>query len=158
LTGLESMGKGIAGKLGAGIAIGMGSIDLARGLTPSFKGDRVKEIGKGAGALIGAGLLSEFGPGGMAIGATVGNMIGGGISKGIWGILKGMYRFGYDLGEVLQGKMSFHTMVGKFQKSFSGMMSWAGKEWNKFKHWWNDDQPSDRKSTRLNSSHVSISY
>lgn len=142
LTGLESLGKGIAGKLGAGIAIGIGSIDLARGLTPSFKGDRVKEIGKGAGALLGAGLLSEFGPGGMAVGATVGNMIGGGISKGIWGILKGMYHFGYDLGEVLQGKMSFHTMVGKFQKSFSGMMSWAGKEWDKFKHWWNDDQPS----------------
>ena len=142
LTGLESLGKGIAGKLGAGIAIGIGSIDLARGLTPSFKGDRVKEIGKGAGTLLGAGLLSEFGPGGMAVGATVGNMIGGGISKGIWGILKGMYHFGYDLGEVIQGKMSFHTMVGKFQKSFSGMMSWAGKEWDKFKHWWNDDQPS----------------
>ena len=147
LTGLESLGKGIAGKLGAGIAIGIGSIDLARGLTPSFKGDRVKEIGKGAGALLGAGLLSEFGPGGMAVGATVGNMIGGGISKGIWGILKGMYHFGYDLGEVLQGKMSFHTMVGKFQKSFSGMMSWAGKEWDKFKHWWNDDQPSSSRGT-----------
>lgn len=147
LTGLESLGKGIAGKLGAGIAIGIGSIDLARGLTPSFKGDRVTEIGKGAGALLGAGLLSEFGPGGMAVGATVGNMIGGGISKGIWGILKGMYHFGYDLGEVLQGKMSFHTMVGKFQKSFSGMMSWAGKEWDKFKHWWNDDQPSSSRGT-----------
>ena len=147
LTGLESLGKGIAGKLGAGIAIVLSTMDLARGLTPSFKGDRVKEIGKGAGGLIGAGLLSEFGPGGIAVGATVGNMIGGGISKGIWGILKGMYHFGYDLGEVLQGKMSFHTMVGKFQKSFSGMMSWAGKEWDKFKHWWNDDQPSSSRST-----------
>ena len=83
----------------------------------------------------------------MAVGATVGNMIGGGISKGIWGILKGMYHFGYDLGEVLQGKMSFHTMVGKFQKSFSGMMSWAGKEWDKFKRWWNDDQPSSSRGT-----------
>lgn len=145
LTGLESLGKGIAGKLGAGIAIVLSTMDLARGLTPSFKGDRVKEIGKGAGGLIGAGLLSEFGPGGMAVGATVGNMIGGGISKGIWGILKGMYHFGYDLGEVLQGKMSFHTMVGKFQKSFSGMMSWAGKEWDKFKHWWNDDQSSSSR-------------
>lgn len=147
LTGLESLGKGIAGKLGAGIAIVLSTMDLARGLTPSFKGDRVKEIGKGAGGLIGAGLLSEFGPGGIAVGATVGNMIGGGISKGIWGILKGMYHFGYDLGEVIQGKMSFHTMVGKFQKSFSGMMSWAGKEWDKFKHWWNDDQPSPSRGT-----------
>ena len=150
LTGLESLGKGIAGKLGAGISIGLGAIDLARGITPSFKGDRVKEIGKGAGALIGAGLLSEFGPGGMAIGATIGNMIGGGIAKGIWGILKGMYHFGYDLGEILQGKLSFHTMVGKFQKAFSGMMSWAGKELDKFKHWWNQDQPS--ASSRRNES------
>ena len=25
------------------------------------------------------------------------------------------------------------------------MMSWAGKEWDKFKHWWNDDQPSSSR-------------
>ena len=143
LTGLQSLGKGIAGKIGAGINIGLSAIDLVRGLTPSFKGDRVKEIGKGIGGLIGAGIGYKLGgTTGAALGSTIGQVIGGGISKGIWGILKGMYHFGYDLGEVLQGKMSFHTMVGKFQKSFSGMMSWAGKEWDKFKHWWNDDQPS----------------
>lgn len=143
LTGLQSLGKGIAGKIGAGINIGLSAIDLTRGLTPSFKGDRVKEIGKGIGGLIGAGIGYKLGgTTGAALGSTIGQVIGGGISKGIWGILKGMYHFGYDLGEVLQGKMSFHTMVGKFQKSFSGMMSWAGKEWDKFKHWWNDDQPS----------------
>lgn len=143
LTGLQSLGKGIAGKIGAGINIGLSAIDLVRGLTPSFKGDRVKEIGKGIGGLIGAGIGYKLGgTTGAALGSTIGQVIGGGISKGIWGILKGMYHFGYDLGEVIQGKMSFHTMVGKFQKSFSGMMSWAGKEWDKFKHWWNDDQPS----------------
>lgn len=142
-AGLQALGKGIAGKLGAGIAIGLSAIDLARGLTPSFKGDRVREIGKGVGGLIGAGIGYKLGgPTGAALGSSIGQVIGGGISKGIWGILKGMYHFGYDLGEVLQGKMSFHTMVGKFQKSFSGMISWAGKEWDKFKHWWNDDQPS----------------
>lgn len=148
LTGLQSLGKGIAGKIGAGINIGLSAIDLTRGLTPSFKGDRVKEIGKGIGGLIGAGIGYELGgTTGAALGSTIGQVIGGGISKGIWGILKGMYHFGYDLGEVLQGKMSFHTMVGKFQKSFSGMMSWAGKEWDKFKHWWNDDQPSSSRGT-----------
>lgn len=142
-AGLQALGKGIAGKLGAGIAIGLSAIDLTRGLTPSFKGDRVREIGKGVGGLIGAGIGYKLGgPTGAALGSSIGQVIGGGISKGIWGILKGMYHFGYDLGEVIQGKMSFHTMVGKFQKSFSGMMSWAGKEWDKFKHWWNDDQPS----------------
>lgn len=142
-AGLQALGKGIAGKLGAGIAIGLSAIDLARGLTPSFKGDRVREIGKGVGGLIGAGIGYKLGGStGAALGSSIGQVIGGGISKGIWGILKGMYHFGYDLGEVIQGKMSFHTMVGKFQKSFSGMMSWAGKEWDKFKHWWNDDQPS----------------
>ncbi|MGI1803765.1 tape measure protein [Limosilactobacillus reuteri] len=148
LTGLQSLGKGIAGKIGAGINIGLSAIDLVRGLTPSFKGDRVKEIGKGIGGLIGAGIGYKLGgTTGAALGSTIGQVIGGGISKGIWGILKGMYHFGYDLGEVLQGKMSFHTMVGKFQKSFSGMMSWAGKEWDKFKHWWNDDQPSSSRGT-----------
>lgn len=148
LTGLQSLGKGIAGKIGAGINIGLSAIDLTRGLTPSFKGDRVKEIGKGIGGLIGAGIGYKLGgTTGAALGSTIGQVIGGGISKGIWGILKGMYHFGYDLGEVLQGKISFHTMVGKFQKSFSGMMSWAGKEWDKFKHWWNDDQPSSSRGT-----------
>lgn len=143
LTGLEGLGKGIAGKLGAGITVGLSAIDLSRGLTQSFKGDRIREIGKGAGGLIGAGIGAYLGgPPGAALGGTVGQVIGGGISRGIWKVLKGMYHLGYDLGEILQGKMSFSTMVGKFRKAFSGMISWASQEWDKFKYWWNDDQPS----------------
>lgn len=149
LTGLQSLGKGIAGKLGAGITIGLSAIDLARGLTPSFKGDRLKEIGRGAGGLIGAGIGGFFGgPAGAALGSMAGQAFGGYLLKGIAGILKGAYKLGYTLGELIQGKISFSTLVGKFQKAWSGMISWAGKEWDKFKNWWNGEStPSSKHSS-----------
>ena len=148
LTGLQSLGKGIAGKLGAGVTIGLSAIDLARGLTPSFKGDRLKMIGKGAGGLIGAGIGGYFGgPEGAAIGSTIGQLLGGYLLKGIVGIFKGTYKLGYELGELIQGKISFHTLVGKFQKAWSGMMSWAGKEWTKFKNWWNGESTPESHSS-----------
>lgn len=149
LTGLQSLGKGIAGKIGAGINIGLSAIDLVRGLTPSFKGDRVKEIGKGIGGLIGAGIGYKLGgTTGAALGSTIGQVIGGGISKGIIGILKVSYKIGYTLGELITGKISFHTLVSKFQKAWSGMISWAGKEWDKFKDWWNGEStPSSKHSS-----------
>ena len=149
LTGLQSLGKGIAGKLGAGITIGLSAIDLARGLTPSFKGDRLNMIGKGAGGLIGAGIGGYFGgPAGAALGSMAGQAFGGYLLKGIVGILKGVYKLGYTLGELIQGKISFSTLVGKFQKAWSGMISWAGKEWDKFKNWWNGEStPSSKHSS-----------
>lgn len=149
LSGLRSLGKGIAGKLGAGITIGLSAIDLARGLTPSFKGDRMKKIGQGAGGLIGAGIGGFLGgPGGAALGSMAGQVFGGYLLKGIAGILKGAYKLGYTLGELIQGKISFSTLVGKFQKAWSGMISWASKEWNKFKDWWNGEStPSSKYSS-----------
>lgn len=147
-AGLQALGKGIAGKLGAGIAIGLSTIDLARGLTPSFKGDRVREIGKGVGGLIGAGIGYKLGgPTGAALGSSIGQVIGGGISKGIIGILKVSYKIGYTLGELITGKISFHTLVSKFQHAWSGMMSWAGKEWTKFKNWWNGESAPESHSS-----------
>lgn len=148
LTGLQSLGKGIAGKIGAGINIGLSAIDLVRGLTPSFKGDRVKEIGKGIGGLIGAGIGYKLGgTTGAALGSTIGQVIGGGISKGIIGILKVSYKIGYTLGELITGKISFHTLVSKFQQAWSGMMSWASKEWTKFKNWWNGESTPETHSS-----------
>lgn len=149
LTGLQSLGKVIAGKLGAGITIGLSAIDLARGLTPSFKGDRLKMIGQGAGGLIGAGIGGFFGgPAGAALGSMAGQAFGGYLLKGIAGILKGAYKLGYTLGELIQGKISFSTLVDKFQKAWSGMISWAGKEWDKFKDWWNGEStPSSKRSS-----------
>lgn len=148
-SGLQSLGKGIAGKLGAGINIGLSAVDLARGLTPSFKGDRLKKIGEGAGGLIGAGIgFFLGGPGGAALGSMAGQAFGGYLLKGIAGILKGAYKLGYTLGELIQGKISFSTLVGKFQKAWSGMISWAGKEWDKFKNWWNGEPtPSSKRSS-----------
>lgn len=170
LTGIQSLGKGIAGKLGAGITIGLSAIDLARGLTPSFKGDRLKEIGNGAGGLIGAGIGGFFlGPGGAAIGSMAGQMFGGFLLKGIAGVLKGAYKIGYMLGELITGKISFHTLVSKFQQAWSGMMSWASKEWTKFKNWWNGEstpgthssshskQPSSQVVESLGGNHYSKS-
>lgn len=169
-AGLQALGKGIAGKLGAGIAIGLSAIDLARGLTPSFKGDRVREIGKGVGGLIGAGIGYKLGgPTGAALGSSIGQVIGGGISKGIIGILKVSYKIGYTLGELITGKISFHTLVSKFQHAWSGMMSWASKEWTRFKNWWNGEstpethssghskQPSSRVVESLGGNHYSKS-
>lgn len=147
LVGVQGLGKSVAGKLGAGITIGLSLIDFVRGITPSFKGDRWNMIGKGAGGLIGAGLLAEFGPGGMAIGATIGQLLGGQIAKGLRSMMKGAYHLGYELGELIQGKISFHTLVGKFQKAWSGMMSWAGKEWTKFKDWWNGESTPEGHSS-----------
>ena len=147
-AGLQALGKGIAGKLGAGIAIGLSAIDLARGLTPSFKGDRVREIGKGVGGLIGVGIGYKLGgPTGAALGSSIGQVIGGGISKGIIGILKVSYKIGYTLGELITGKISFHTLVSKFQHAWSGMMSWASKEWTRFKNWWNGESTSETHSS-----------
>lgn len=148
LTGIQSLGKGIAGKLGAGITIALSAIDLARGLTPSFKGDRLNEIGKGAGGLIGAGIGMYFGgPAGAAIGSMAGQMFGGFLLKGIIGVLKGAYKLGYMLGELITGRISFHTLVSKFQHAWSGMMSWAGKEWTKFKNWWNGESTPESHSS-----------
>ena len=169
-AGLQALGQGIAGKLGAGINVGLSAIDLARGLTPSFKGDRVREIGKGVGGLIGAGIGYELGgPTGAALGSSIGQVIGGGISKGIIGILKVSYKIGYTLGELITGKISFHTLVSKFQHAWSGMMSWASKEWTRFKNWWNGEstpethssghskQPSSRVVESLGGNHYSKS-
>lgn len=148
LTGIQSLGKGLAGKLGAGITIGLSALDLARGLTPSFKGDRLKMIGQGAGGLIGAGIGGFFlGPSGAALGSTAGQLFGGYLLKGIAGILKGAYKLGYELGELIQGKISFSTLIGKFQKAWSGMISWAGKEWTKFKNWWNGESAPESHSS-----------
>lgn len=166
-----SVGKAVAGKLGAGIAIGLSAIDFLRGITPSFKSDRWKMIGKGAGGLICAGIGGYLGgPPGAAIGSLAGNFIGGHIGKGVHSILKGMYNLGYDLGEALQGKLTFNDMKKKFHSAWSGIVSWAQKEWSKFTHWWNQDtsdaasknakvqkkkQPSEKEIKSLGGNHYS---
>lgn len=136
LAGLQGIGKGIAGKLGAGITIGFSAIDLARGLTPSFKGDRWKTIGKGAGGLIGAGIGGFFGgPPGAAIGGTIGNVVGGWLGKAAhsgWNLMK----------KIFNGDFSWSGLKKGFKNAWSGLTKWAGDEWSKFKKWWNGDSES----------------
>lgn len=136
LAGLQGLGKGIAGKLGAGITIGLSAIDLARGLTPSFKGDRWKTIGKGAGGLIGAGIGAFFGgPPGAAIGGTIGNVVGGWLGKaahGGWKLMK----------DIFNGDFSWSGLKKGFKRAWSDLTNWAGDEWSKFKKWWNGDSES----------------
>lgn len=140
LTGLESLGKGIAGKLGAGITIGLSAVDLARGLTPSFKGDRWKEVGKGAGGLIGAGIGGFFGgPPGAAIGGSIGNIVGGWLGKAAH---KG-FNFMRD---VFHGRITFSGIEHGFSQTMSKVGKWAQDTWKKIKEWWNQDPTEEGRS------------
>lgn len=140
LTGLESLGKGAAGKLGAGITIGLSAVDLARGLTPSFKGDRWKEVGKGAGGLIGAGIGGFFGgPPGAAIGGSIGNIVGGWLGKAAH---KG-FNFMRD---VFHGRITFSGIEHGFSQTMSKIGKWAQDTWKKIKEWWNQDPTEEGRS------------
>lgn len=140
LTGLESLGKGIAGKLGAGITVGLSAVDLARGLTPSFKGDRWKEVGKGAGGLIGAGIGGYFfGPTGAAIGSSIGNIVGGWLGKAAH---KG-FNFMRD---VFHGRITFSGIEHGFSQTMSKVGKWAQDTWKKIKEWWNQDPTEEGRS------------
>lgn len=140
LTGLESLGKGAAGKLGAGITIGLSAVDLARGLTPSFKGDRWKEVGKGAGGLIGAGIGGYFfGPAGAAIGSSIGNIVGGWLGKAAH---KG-FNFMRD---VFHGRITFSGIEHGFSQTMSKVGKWAQDTWKKIKAWWNQDPTEEGRS------------
>lgn len=140
--GLLSIGKGIAGKLGAGISLGLSVIDFARGLTPSFKGDRWSMIGKGAGGLIGGGIGAFFGgPAGAAIGATIGNVLGGWVGKGA--------HKGWDLlTKVFNGDVSWSGVKKGFRSAMDSVAKWAGDTWSKITKWWNSEDDNKSKSSK----------
>ena len=141
--GLLSVGKGIAGKLGAGISLGLSVIDFARGLTPSFKGDRWSMIGKGAGGLIGGGIGAFFGhsPASAAIGATIGNVLGGWVGKGA--------HKGWDLlTKVFNGDVSWSGVKKGFRSAMDSVAKWAGDTWGKITKWWNGEDDNKSKSSK----------
>lgn len=147
LTGLESLGKGIAGKLGAGITIGLSAIDVARGLTPSFRGDRWKEVGKGAGGLIGGGIGMYFaGPAGAAVGSMIGNVVGGWLGKAA--------HKGFDfMRDVFHGRITFSGIEHGFAQTMSKVGKWAQDTWKRIKSWWNQDPTEEghKKADKANS-------
>lgn len=141
------LGRGMAGKLGAGITIGLSAVDLARGITPSFKGDRWKEVGKGAGGLIGAGIGGYFfGPAGAAIGSSIGNIVGGWLGKAAH---KG-FNFMRD---VFHGRITFSGIEHGFSQTMSKVGKWAQDTWKKIKEWWNQDPTEEgrKKADKANS-------
>lgn len=140
--GLLSVGKGIAGKLGAGISLGLSVIDFARGLTPSFKGDRWSMIGKGTGGLIGGGIGAFFGgPAGAAIGATIGNVLGGWVGKGA--------HKGWDLlTKVFNGDVSWSGIKKGFRSAMDSVAKWAGDTWSKITKWWNGEDDNKSKLSK----------
>ena len=146
-TKLGALGKGMAGKLGAGISIGLSAIDLARGLTPSFKGDRWKMLGKGAGGLIGGGIGAYFGgPEGAMLGSMIGNFLGGWLGKAAH---KG-FNF---IRDIFHGRITFKGILSGFSDAMSKVGKWAKDTWKSIKDWWNEDPTSS--SSKSSSSHSS---
>lgn len=134
------LGRGMAGKLGAGITIGLSAVDVARGLTPSFRGDRWKEVGKGAGGLIGAGIGGYFGgPAGAALGSMIGNIVGGWLGKAAH---KG-FNFMRD---VFHGRITFSGIEHGFAQTMSKVGKWAQDTWKRIKAWWNQDPTEEGRS------------
>ena len=142
-TSLKALGKTIAGKLGTGITIGLGAIDILRAITPSFKGDRVKTAGKGIGALLGAGIGSFLGPFGTMIGGMLGSTIGGAVSHSV---ANAFGAIGKGMKGALDAAGRFHNWITHLtwkklgdgiKNAVSGAFGWAKKEWGKLVDWWN---------------------
>lgn len=150
-TSLKALGKTIAGKLGTGITIGLGAIDILRAITPSFKGDRVKTAGKGIGALLGAGIGSFLGPFGTMIGGMLGSTIGGAVSHSV---ANAFGAIGKGMKGALDAAGRFHNWITHLtwkklgdgiKNAVSGAFGWAKKEWGKLVDWWNGESTSSSK-------------
>ena len=163
LTGLLSggrvfeIGKGIAGKLGTGITIGLSAIDILRAITPSFKGDRVKTAGKGIGALLGAGIGSFLGPFGTMIGGILGSTIGGAVSHSV---ANAFGAIGKGMKGALDAAGRFHNWITHLtwkklgdgiKDAVSGAFDWAKKEWGKLVDLWNGESTSSSKRSSSSS-------
>ena len=156
-TSLKALGKTIAGKLGTGITIGLGAIDILRAITPSFKGDRVKTAGKGIGALLGAGIGSFLGPFGTMIGGMLGSTIGGAVSHSV---ANAFGTIGKGMKGALDAAGRFHNWITHLtwkklgdgiKNAVSGAFGWAKKEWGKLVDWWNGESTSSSKHSSSSS-------
>lgn len=156
-TSLKALGKTIAGKLGTGITIGLGAIDILRAITPSFKGDRVKTAGKGIGALLGAGIGSFLGPFGTMIGGMLGSTIGGAVSHSV---ANAFGAIGKGMKGALDAAGRFHNWITHLtwkklgdgiKNAVSGAFGWAKKEWGKLVDWWNGESTSSSKHSSSSS-------
>lgn len=166
------IGKGIATKLAGGISIGLGAIDILRGLTGSHIHNRASMVGKGigtiAGTAAGMALTPVLGPFGPIVGSMLGGAIGGKIGSGISKAFRGAVNFFRDL---LKGDWSgaFGGIEKGFKSMWKGVTGWARDTWKKVKDWWNgtdsssssrsrssrSSEPSDKQIRSLGGNHYS---
>lgn len=110
--GLLSAGKGIGEKLGGGVTVAFGAIDLFQAFTSSNKKDRAKNVGKSIGSTAG-------GAAGTAIGSTLGSVVPG-IGTVIGGLLGGTIgswaggKLGEEFGKHWKALKKSAVSVGKF--------------------------------------------
>lgn len=146
------VGKSIGSRLAGGISIGIGAIDVLRGLTGKNIKNRGEMIGKGLGTSIG-GVLGTMlgGPIGGAVGALLGAAIGKRVGPGLSKAFKGAINFFKDL---LKGDWSdaFSGIAKGFKSMWKNVTGWAKDTWKKVKDWWNG---TDSSSSSNSSSHKS---
>lgn len=150
------VGKSIGSRLAGGISIGIGAIDVLRGLTGKNIKNRGEMIGKGLGTSIG-GVLGTMlgGPIGGAVGAMLGAAIGKRVGPGLSKAFKGAINFFKDL---LKGDWSdaFGGIEKGFKSMLKGVTGWARDTLKKVKDWWNGtDSSSSEKSSSSRSSEPS---
>ena len=149
------VGKGIATKLAGGISIGLGAVDILRGLTGSHIHNRAKMIGKGVGTIAGTAagmaLTPVLGPFGPIVGSMLGGLIGGKLGPGLSKAFKGSIKFFKD---ILKGDWSdaFSGIAKGFKSMWKSVTGWAKETWKKVKDWWNG---TDSSSSSNSSSHKS---
>lgn len=149
------VGKGIATKLAGGISIGLGAVDILRGLTGSHIHNRAKMIGKGVGTIAGTAagmaLTPVLGPFGPIVGSMLGGLIGGKLGPGLSKAFKGSIKFFKD---ILKGDWSdaFSGIAKGFKSMWKSVTGWAKDTWKKVKDWWNG---TDSSSSSNSSSHKS---
>lgn len=77
-----SFGKGLGGKLVAGLGLALSAFDLVKAFTTKDQNKKAENAGKGIGGLLGAGIgFALGGPAGAAIGNIIGDLAGGWVVK-----------------------------------------------------------------------------
>lgn len=149
------VGKGIATKLASGISIGLGAVDILRGLTGSHIHNRASMVGKGIGTIAGTAagmvLTPVLGPFGPIVGSMLGGAIGGKIGPGVSKAFKSAVNFFKDL---LKGDWSgaFSGIAKGFKSMWKNVTGWAKDTWKSIKDWWNGTSTSSSHSSSNKSS------
>lgn len=152
------VGKSIATKLAGGISIGLGAVDILRGLTGAHIHNRASMIGKGVGTIAGTAagmaLTPVLGPFGPIVGSMLGGAIGKKIGPGVSKAFKGAVNFFKD---ILKGDWSdaFSGIAKGFKSMWKNVTGWAKDTWKKVKDWWNGTDTSESKSSSSKSSEPS---